>query len=199
MITCIENFSNEIFYEIFDYLDGCHIYEAFTNLNYRFQQLLNSPSILFKINIDDSLAQEMSMNQYKPIILLNKQQIFSMELWLPGQGEEFFSSFIIDSMLSHLESFVVKWIDPNVVIPLLVSLTSLPRLFSLTINTWYTLYAFSIDLLIYISNSPSPSPSPLRSLSRQHLTYSNKDHGEIEVVRLLSLIMLILSVTLNVT
>ena len=35
--TSIENFSNEIFYEIFDYLDGCRLYQAFANLNFRFQ------------------------------------------------------------------------------------------------------------------------------------------------------------------
>ena len=48
-IASIENLSNEIFYEIFDYFDGCDIYQAFSNLNYRFQQLIHSPSLLFKI------------------------------------------------------------------------------------------------------------------------------------------------------
>jgi hypothetical protein len=48
-INCIENLSNELFYEIFDYLDGIHIYQALSNLNHHFQQLLNSSFLLFKI------------------------------------------------------------------------------------------------------------------------------------------------------
>ncbi len=51
LITSIENLSNELFYEIFEYLDGLDIYIAFSNLNYRFQQLVTSSSIRFKINI----------------------------------------------------------------------------------------------------------------------------------------------------
>ena len=48
LIVCsfIENFSNEIFYEIFDYLDGYDIYKAFSNLNNRFENLLINPFIV---------------------------------------------------------------------------------------------------------------------------------------------------------
>jgi hypothetical protein len=133
--TSIEHLSNEFFYEIFDYLEACDIYNAFSNLNHRFQQLLNSSALLFKINLDEKVLEEMDKNQYKPIILLNKQQIFSIEFYLPDRVKDLFSSFIIDSLLSRLESFVVKWIDPDIVIPLLVNLASLPRLVSLTIDT----------------------------------------------------------------
>jgi hypothetical protein len=127
--------SNEFFYEIFDYLEACDIYNAFSNLNHRFQQLLNSSALLFKINPDDTVLEEMDKNKYKLIILLNKQQIFSIKLWLPHQGKDFFSSFIIDSLLSRLESFVVNRIDSDVVIPLLINLASLPHLVSLTMDT----------------------------------------------------------------
>jgi hypothetical protein len=48
-INCIENLSNELFYEIFNYLYAWDIYNAFSNLNYRFQQLLDNSSILYKI------------------------------------------------------------------------------------------------------------------------------------------------------
>ncbi|CAF3460132.1 unnamed protein product, partial [Rotaria sp. Silwood2] len=61
-ITSIENFSNEFFYEIFDYLYGDDIYKAFSNLNDRFQQLLNSSAVLFKIYIDDSKYNDTYMN-----------------------------------------------------------------------------------------------------------------------------------------
>ncbi|CAF3903636.1 unnamed protein product [Adineta steineri] len=41
-ITSIENLSDEIFYEIFDYIDAGPIYQIFSDLNYRFEQLLHS-------------------------------------------------------------------------------------------------------------------------------------------------------------
>ncbi len=52
-ISCLENLSNELFYEIFDYLDGCDIYNAFSNLNIHFQNLIFCSS--FPIKIDLSL------------------------------------------------------------------------------------------------------------------------------------------------
>ena len=80
-ITCIENLSNEFFYEIFDYLDGCEIYEAFSYLNYRFQQLLNSSSLLFKIKYDYSTSEEIFLNNYEHIIVHNRHQIYSIYLY----------------------------------------------------------------------------------------------------------------------
>ena len=50
-ITCLEDLSNEMFYEIFDYLEGGDLYQAFSNLNYCFHQLLHSPSLRWKIEI----------------------------------------------------------------------------------------------------------------------------------------------------
>ncbi|CAF4157448.1 unnamed protein product [Rotaria sordida] len=68
-ITSIENLPMEFFYELFDYLDGYAIYKAFSNLNYRFQQLLNSPSLLFKIQIHHSKYKEGHRNNYKQFLL----------------------------------------------------------------------------------------------------------------------------------
>jgi hypothetical protein len=58
-ITCIENLSNEIFYEIFDYLNGCEINQSFAYLNPRFQQLLESPSLLFKFTTEWILSEHL--------------------------------------------------------------------------------------------------------------------------------------------
>jgi hypothetical protein len=86
-MACIENLLDEVFHEIFNYLDDCHIYEAFSNFNHRFEQLLHSPLLLYKID----------------------------------EVNIFFSSFIIDSLFNRLELFAVRWIDPDLVIPLLVN------------------------------------------------------------------------------
>jgi hypothetical protein len=66
------------------------------------------------------------MDKYKSIILINKQKkIFSIQLCLPCRSKHFFfSSFIIDSLFNRLELFAVRWIDPDLVIPLLVNLVS---------------------------------------------------------------------------
>ncbi|CAF4388605.1 unnamed protein product, partial [Rotaria sordida] len=63
-ISSIENLSNELFNEIFDYLDGIDIYLAFSNLNHRFQQLLTSSSILYKIELIHISSKEIFMLIY---------------------------------------------------------------------------------------------------------------------------------------
>src|SRR6202044_1665767 len=100
-ITSIEDLSNEFFYEIFDYLDGCNIYQAFSNLNYRFQELLNSSSLLLKINFHRSTSKEIFMNNYKQIILLNKNQIVSIHLSLSAHNIRIISLLNIDSSFIH--------------------------------------------------------------------------------------------------
>ena len=46
-----ENLSNEIFYEIFDYLDGYDIYRSFSKLNDRFTDLIMDGSYLLKVRL----------------------------------------------------------------------------------------------------------------------------------------------------
>ncbi|CAF3940544.1 unnamed protein product [Rotaria sordida] len=77
-IISIESLSNECFYEIFDYLDGCEIFQAFSNLNHRFQQLLGSSSLLFKIKFHRSTSEDILINNYQEPIRFNKNQIFSI-------------------------------------------------------------------------------------------------------------------------
>ncbi|CAF0779147.1 unnamed protein product [Rotaria sordida] len=51
IINCFENLSNELFYEVFDYLEGCDLFKAFSNLNSRFQAMLTSSSLRLKIDL----------------------------------------------------------------------------------------------------------------------------------------------------
>ena len=44
-ISYLESLSNEIFYEIFEYLDGCDLIQAFSQLNQRFEDLIQHPSL----------------------------------------------------------------------------------------------------------------------------------------------------------
>ncbi|CAF1509616.1 unnamed protein product [Rotaria sordida] len=134
-ISSIENLSNELFNEIFDYLDGIDIYLAFSNLNHRFQQLLTSSSILYKIELIHISSKEIFMLIYKQI----KHQIYSINFQIPVHINQLLTSFIIDSSFNHLQSLIIEDIQSDKLISFLNTLKSLPRLFSLDIRTMHVM------------------------------------------------------------
>ncbi|CAF1328554.1 unnamed protein product [Rotaria sordida] len=133
-ISSIEHLSNEIFYEIFDYLDGIDIYEAFSNLNSHFQQLFNSSSLLLKIKLGSSTSDQIFMKNYQQILLHNKSQIFSINVWLPALNNQFFTLFPIDLSFNHLKSLIIERLEPNIFNSFLTNLAYLSCLSSLTIK-----------------------------------------------------------------
>ena len=58
----LEDLSNELFYEIFEYLDGCNILKAFSNLNGRFQALVDQSILPLKLRYTNK--HEPSMKDY---------------------------------------------------------------------------------------------------------------------------------------
>lgn len=92
-ITSIENFSNEIFYEIFNYLDGFEIYQAFANLNHEFQHLFNSSVLRFKICINSS-SNKTYTKKCEQLLHMNHQQIVSLGVSLSTEKHDFFSLYI---------------------------------------------------------------------------------------------------------
>ncbi|CAF1226175.1 unnamed protein product [Adineta steineri] len=137
----IENFSNEIFYEIFDYLDGCGIYRIFSNLNYRFYQLLNSSLLLYKIKFHFT-SDNLFMNNYQHMKYINPHQIISLNLSSELYIDKFLSSFNINSSLDRLQSIYLQNIQANTLSILLNNCIHLPRLISLDIMSCHQ----SIDL-----------------------------------------------------
>ncbi|CAF2104246.1 unnamed protein product [Rotaria magnacalcarata] len=97
-VSSIENLSNELFHEIFDYLDGIDIYEAFSNINYRFQQLLTSSPVLYKIELIYVSSTARFMFIYQQI----KHQIYSINFQIPVHINQLLTSFIIDSSFNRL-------------------------------------------------------------------------------------------------
>ena len=77
-----EDLSNEIIYELFDYLDMCHIYQAFIDLNSRFKNLLMYSSLPLKINIK-YLSKSNVQSYYTRFILANINRISFLYLWNP--------------------------------------------------------------------------------------------------------------------
>lgn len=124
--------SNELFLDIFDYLDGCDVYDAFSRLNTRFQHLLTS-GLLLKINLC-SKYESILRNCCWRIILPNRYQIVSLRLSNNPTFDIFFKFCTIDSTFSRLESLMLEGNDPEKIMLILINLASLPRLFSLEIS-----------------------------------------------------------------
>ena len=94
-----ENLSNEIIYEIFDYLDMYDIYQGFMDLNSRFQNLLMYSSLPLKINMK-YLSKSNVQSYYTQFILPNLHRINFLYLWNP---------FLIDlgfPSVDHLQNFL---------------------------------------------------------------------------------------------
>ncbi|CAF3826738.1 unnamed protein product, partial [Rotaria sp. Silwood1] len=70
-ITRIEHLSTELFVTIFGYLNCYDIYEAFSNLNYRFQRLLNSSFYFYEVRSNKATFIETFTNNYQQFLLLN--------------------------------------------------------------------------------------------------------------------------------
>ncbi|CAM2721298.1 unnamed protein product [Rotaria socialis] len=151
-IASIENLSNEVFYEIFAYFDGLEFYEAFSNLNHRFQQLLNSSILQFKIVIG-SLSDETYMNEYEQLARVNRQQIASLCVSLSSIEMDFFSLYPID-LFVNLESLILNGIPSQILFSILTDLTYLSRLRSLNITTeWESWDLTEIYRLVFTSRN----------------------------------------------
>ena len=127
-----ENLSNEIFYEIFDYLDGCDIYKAFSYLNKRFENLLSSSS--FPIRVDLGFKSNVLVeHRCRHVILPNKHRLLSLHLRSATLIDEFFKYCTIDSSFTRLESVVLSGLTDHKLLWILCHFNSLPRLHWLSI------------------------------------------------------------------
>ncbi|CAF4352541.1 unnamed protein product [Rotaria sp. Silwood2] len=129
----LENLSNELFYEIFDYLDSCDLYKAFSNLNIRFQNLIFRSSFPLKINFcakSKSIIEEYCQH----LIIPNIHRIISFNLRSELVIDQFFQYCTINSSFNRLESVILQELTDRQLLTMLFYLNSLPRLFSLTID-----------------------------------------------------------------
>ncbi|CAF1663456.1 unnamed protein product [Adineta ricciae] len=157
-ITHLEDFSNEIFLEIFDYLEGCSIHRSFHNLNSRFRRLLTS-SVVLKIQLSSETVSD-AEKCYKTIIIPNQHRLLSLDLTGSDVINEFFSYCTRNSSFGALQSIVLHRI---LICELLHSdLKSLPNLLSLTVDRAVLLFEdvsdvyrmiFSLPVLKYIKMS----------------------------------------------
>ncbi|CAF1360040.1 unnamed protein product [Rotaria sordida] len=132
-ITCIEHLSNELLYEVFDYLDGCEIYRVFCNLNSRFQYLITCLSFLLKIKIRPRTQSEL-MQSYENIILPNRHRLLSLSFEETKVINDFFENCILDSSFNRLQSIVLKDVEAHNSLFVFSCLKLLPHLVSLTMS-----------------------------------------------------------------
>lgn len=140
--------------------------QAFGNLNHRFQQFLQSPSLLLKLRIN-SQSNELYMH-YKRTINFNQHQILSINLLTVNRDIGILTTSSINSSFTRLESLTLNGIESDILLLLLYHLASLPRLFSLLIFQWIKLdelsdcYALILNLsklkyLKFFVNGNQPS------------------------------------------
>ena len=123
--------SNELLYEIFEYVGIYDAYEAFSNLNTRCQDLIMYSSFPLRINLSFTCK---SIFQYrcKHIVRPNIHRIVSLRLSHYLSNNLFFTLFTFDSSFIRLESLILDNFKIDKVVEVLTCLALLPRLFSLS-------------------------------------------------------------------
>ncbi|CAF1030788.1 unnamed protein product [Adineta steineri] len=147
-ITTVEDFSNEIFYEIFEYLYGTDIYKAFSILNSRFQQLLHCPFLQYKIRLDARLMKQNTVDELKQISHVIKNYIFSISIQTCRPTTEIISLCNFDASYQNLHCLIFNINQPNIILMILPKLTQLPKLNSLAIENMYKLQICKIYPLV---------------------------------------------------
>ena len=83
MVTILERLSNEVLIQVFEYLDGYHLFKAFFNTNYRFNRLLKDHQLNLKFHskhvrnngIIDVTMLRIMVNYLTAITLVNDKHI----------------------------------------------------------------------------------------------------------------------------
>mgnify|MGYP001028117369 FL=1 len=120
VVTQFEDFSNEIFFKIFEYIEIFDLFNIFSNLNNRFTDLLKHPSLRF----DATLTSQTNSNS--ELLRFHQSQIVSLRFKAFFPNSDFFFTNLHKLIFDEipLQKFII--IFPN--------LTKLSRLRSLTIH-----------------------------------------------------------------
>ncbi len=130
----MEDLSNELIYEIFEFLDYFHVYEAFFNMNIRFRSLLTNSNLPISISLS-SMSKSAFKRYNADIIETNIDRISTLRI---------FDGFMYDPALSlisnilnscRIETLVLDNIETQYLKNLLDQMLSLSSLSSLTIST----------------------------------------------------------------
>ncbi|CAF1586584.1 unnamed protein product, partial [Adineta steineri] len=150
-ITTFEDLSNELLYEIFDYLIDYHAFQAFCYLNNRFQNLFLHSNFPIKINIREISKSEFEY-YLKHIIKPCTKRIKLFRVSNPCI-DPCLLLFPLMKHLTQLTTLILNKIEANYIEPIVNHLSSLPVLSSLTMisinklikknNIYYKLFRLS--------------------------------------------------------
>jgi hypothetical protein len=130
--TTLEQLPNELFGEIFGYLNSVHSVYAFSQLNDRFQSLLNNYANILdfksisKANFD-FVTRHHDIHQWRSLRLSDDDRT-------PGQIKLFCQLFPLAQYMSHLQSLCIVNMKPNYTQELFAHLRSFDHLVSLTVG-----------------------------------------------------------------
>ena len=134
-ISCLECLSNELFYEIFEYLDGCDLIQSFSQLNRRLENLIQYSSLPLAVTFTSKSRTKLEEN-CRNVIVPYKHRIRSLHLYDYSVIRNFFRTCTINDSFTCLESIVISDISLENTIAALFFFKSLPRLSSLTIKLY---------------------------------------------------------------
>jgi hypothetical protein len=124
------------------------MYQAFSNLNTRFEHLLACSSLPLKL-LSFSCELHDFKHRFTQIVTSNTSRIVSLRLLSSFSVKLFLHMFSIDLLFTRLECLFLDEIHTDNLLPLLNHLTLLPRLHYLSINVSYYVQDLNSDMDIY--------------------------------------------------
>ncbi|CAF5040113.1 unnamed protein product, partial [Rotaria sp. Silwood1] len=131
-VTHFEDLSNEIIYEIFEYLDYLHVYQSFFDLNIRFRKIFTNSNFPIKINIS-SISKSIFQRYYTHIIIPYQHRIISLSIVNFLSFDLDISPHRILSTFTRLKTLILVKINSEYLENILEDIASLPNLSSVTI------------------------------------------------------------------
>jgi hypothetical protein len=181
-ITVFEDLSNELIYEIFEFLDLHHAFQGFYNLNRLFQNLFVHSNLPIKINIS-SISKSTFHHYLEYIITPHANRIKSLRLSNPFAD----NMFLLLPELTQLTTLIITNIKSAFIEDVVYNLRFL-RVLSLIItsidyienqdviykNIFHVPRLKYCQLLIETRNDPSSLPTPTNKFSSiEHLVINN--------------------------
>jgi hypothetical protein len=146
-ITKLEDLSNELFYEIFDYLDDVKSFEIFLPLNKRFFSLLFDSRRMLTLDLRDQ-SKSQPDTFYRDIVIPQRHRIRSLKLGDEQIDIALLNTYCIDSSFLLLESVTLNSNSTKYAF-MLPHLAKLPCLSCLSINIEITLKTLEFVVFIY--------------------------------------------------